>query len=68
MRTGEDICPTCGVDVARAAMVTAVAMFYRMTYQCPRCLFEAVSMQGAIDHMAEQHEPDLFAYFQRVTS
>lgn len=57
-------CPTCGVDAARAMVVSAVIAWYQPTYTCPQCLQTHYTLQLAANHLA-RHEPDLVRYVRR---
>ena len=61
--SGTHECPTCGVDAARAFVVSATVAFYHPTWTCPRCVFETRTFQQAANHAAK-HEPDVLAYVQ----
>jgi predicted membrane-bound mannosyltransferase len=54
-------CPTCGVDAARAMVVSVVVAFYRPRFTCRVCGMGWSTLQLAANHMAE-HEPDLGAF------
>jgi hypothetical protein len=51
-------CPTCGVDAARAMVVSAVVAFYRPMFTCRVCGLVMATLQAAANHMSE-HQPDL---------
>lgn len=51
-------CPTCGVDAARAMVVSAMVAFYQPLWECKECNWADSNNQAAANHMAT-HEPDL---------
>jgi len=60
-------CPTCGVDAARAMIVSACVAYYAPDWHCPRCPFYCKGLQRAADHLAE-HEPDILEYVREWAS